>query len=678
LKVRVNKHVPFFLAFILFMMTICTTTTLKAYAQVEYSYQDQQSATKLPEGTPYISGQHMVWLENDSQGIEQVFYQNLTTGEKKQVTNVTSPKSSPEVGVDSDGKVYLVWSDKRNFALNQVGWDLFGYQLETGHEWKLNSTTGMYVDFSMGGSDIVSYDNYSGNMRHFDLKLNKETLIGKGRSPAVAKGKVLFINSNDGGLSLTDLVTGATRSVLDLPYRYNVINLTFNGTVALYKQADLDWNTKYVMLNISDLSAKPVDLTIPTKRDTEYYQLYIGNNQAAWLQDNHGVTQLVGANLQNSETYTVAQGAEAISALAFSGDQLLVKSQNGCLSYKTIIRNEIKPINPSYGGGGTVPQGLEVKQTMDVSGGDLATKDGTVKIHIPAGAIGEITELSLKPNSDQSTVMSGSSQRMLPASKVWDVSVGSNLLQNVQLTFQFESPKWTQLQTLKMQVYQWDGIANVWIPVGGKLDEKNHSVSAEIRASGTYALFVNDISFQDSTRHWAQSYIETLAARGIVSGMDDAHYAPNAVLTRAQFTKMLLGALSIQPSKVTVPSFVDVPQTHWSNGWVEAAVSRHLVQGNGEQFNPDSELTREQMMVMLVRAMNDSEKALSLSEKDIANGLTYTDSQDVSSWAKAYAALSTRYGLIDGDNGRLLPKQSSTRAQAAAVIYRLLVQLGKI
>jgi hypothetical protein len=111
---------------------------------------------------------------------------------------------------------------------------------------------------------------------------------------------------------------------------------------------------------------------------------------------------------------------------------------------------------------------------------------------------------------------------------------------------------------------------------------------------------------------------------------------------------------------------------------VNAAVSAGLVQGVGRSFKPDAELTREQMMVMLVRALQSKEKARVLSEAEIKSELNYSDSGQISSWAKEYAAIASKSGLIQGDQRGIHPKLSSNRGQAATVVYRLLLMLHKI
>jgi hypothetical protein len=360
--------------------------------------------------------------------------------------------------------------------------------------------------------------------------------------------------------------------------------------------------------------------------------------------------------------------------LTFRDDQLLHRTADGYLAYRAIVRTEVSD------GGFFLPAPAEpdtYRSRIGKEGGELAAKDGSVKLRISAGALAQEAEIELKLNRERTETLATPTAlgTLRPASKAWDVVLADGLNGSATLTFGYEPGKWTDLQTRKMALYRWDDAGRTWKRVAGQLDATNRSVSVPIAASGTYALFVNDVTFTDTGKHWAQAYVEILASRDIVSGVDEGRFAPDDTLTRAQFTKMLLGALGIAPEPDVPSPFADVPSSHWSAGWVAAAAAKGLVQGDGDRFDPDAELTREQMMAMLVRAIDDEAKANALSEAEIESSLAYTDAREISGWAKAYAAIASKSGLIEGDGGMIRPKQPSTRAQAAAVVYRLLQRI---
>lgn len=55
--------------------------------------------------------------------------------------------------------------------------------------------------------------------------------------------------------------------------------------------------------------------------------------------------------------------------------------------------------------------------------------------------------------------------------------------------------------------------------------------------------------------------------------------------------------------------------------------------------------------------------------------IKFTDHASVSPWAKSFVIDATQLKLIEGNGDKLEPLQTSTRAQAATVIYRLMLKL---
>ncbi|OXM83346.1 hypothetical protein CF651_26325 [Paenibacillus rigui] len=83
------------------------------------------------------------------------------------------------------------------------------------------------------------------------------------------------------------------------------------------------------------------------------------------------------------------------------------------------------------------------------------------------------------------------------------------------------------------------------------------------------------------------------------------------------------------------------------------------------------------MMTMLYRAMNG--KPSSQADKsELAVLQAFSDAGQVSEWAEASVAMAVKQGLLEGNGEGLAPQQSSTRAQAAAVIVRMLIMQNKL
>lgn len=167
----------------------------------------------------------------------------------------------------------------------------------------------------------------------------------------------------------------------------------------------------------------------------------------------------------------------------------------------------------------------------------------------------------------------------------------------------------------------------------------------------------------DISNHWAKAEITALCEKGIVAGYPDGTFRPENTLTRAEFIKMLVCAVSA-PQTYT-GGFSDVFAGEWYAAYVQAAVSGGIASGypNGT-FCPNSPVTREEAAKMLALLIKNDKGGGDLS--------AFTDSGDISPWAAEFMQKAVANGIFKGTDGALMPKAQLTRAMAAAVIYRLI------
>lgn len=84
------------------------------------------------------------------------------------------------------------------------------------------------------------------------------------------------------------------------------------------------------------------------------------------------------------------------------------------------------------------------------------------------------------------------------------------------------------------------------------------------------------ITFNDTEDHWAQWIIEANRAAGIIQGLEDGRFAPDASLTRAQAVVMINRMFERGPLYgVLAPSFPDVSTSHWAFRDIEEAAKSH-------------------------------------------------------------------------------------------------------
>ncbi|MBU0727794.1 S-layer homology domain-containing protein [Patescibacteria group bacterium] len=118
----------------------------------------------------------------------------------------------------------------------------------------------------------------------------------------------------------------------------------------------------------------------------------------------------------------------------------------------------------------------------------------------------------------------------------------------------------------------------------------------------------NKVEFQDTIDHWSKNYAEELYRMGIVKGRDKGVFAPDDILTRAEFTKIALNAIGeeVDPlENVESSPFMDVALYAWYVPYVKRAKEIGLINGypNGE-FQPDNPVNKAEAIAILMRAFD--------------------------------------------------------------------------
>ncbi|MCL6615617.1 MAG: S-layer homology domain-containing protein, partial [Anoxybacillus ayderensis] len=196
--------------------------------------------------------------------------------------------------------------------------------------------------------------------------------------------------------------------------------------------------------------------------------------------------------------------------------------------------------------------------------------------------------------------------------------------------------------------------------------------------NSTYVIVEGNSLFTDIKKHWAKSYIDTLAAKQIIKGKSAAVYAPEENLTRAQFVVLLVRALGL-PSETYDGRFKDVKGNEWFNqsGELMAAVQHGIIHGKLDgTFAPNEPITRAQAAVMMARAMKLSFIAYDFTQLNREKKVTdFKDVQQIDSWAKQAVEMIYQAGIVQGkEDGSFDPNGSMTRAQMAKILAGFLAK----
>lgn len=211
-------------------------------------------------------------------------------------------------------------------------------------------------------------------------------------------------------------------------------------------------------------------------------------------------------------------------------------------------------------------------------------------------------------------------------------------------------------------------------------------------------------NFSDTGNHWARESINTLADRGVVDGVTDTLFMPDATVTRAQYLKMIMEATDCGTAQMRQGECLDAKVGDWYAPYLQKALDSgiipdEMIVGFSEKveyevdedgkalyskviysgaFNGDLSITREEMAALTQYAYQYTRNVLTNKAAKAKNGAAFADSDKISDWAAVSVEQALANGFMDGmDNNYFNPKATATRAQAATVILRVINKVGE-
>jgi hypothetical protein len=175
-------------------------------------------------------------------------------------------------------------------------------------------------------------------------------------------------------------------------------------------------------------------------------------------------------------------------------------------------------------------------------------------------------------------------------------------------------------------------------------------------------------AFKDLKGNWAEKAIMLLAKAGIISGYGNGYVKPNANATRAEFVNMIIKMMKAEAKSTA--SFTDVDSSAWYMKAISAAVEKGWIQGrpNGS-FGPNDNITREEAMVIISKVIDSLGVNMKVDESVLTK---FSDSNQLSSWAKTDAVKLIGLGIINGNGKSLNPRANITRAEICAILERVI------
>ncbi|MBE6912320.1 MAG: S-layer homology domain-containing protein [Ruminococcaceae bacterium] len=164
---------------------------------------------------------------------------------------------------------------------------------------------------------------------------------------------------------------------------------------------------------------------------------------------------------------------------------------------------------------------------------------------------------------------------------------------------------------------------------------------------------------------WAKDAINALAESGIIKGTSETTFAPGKNITRADYVALIVRLFEL--TSENNENFADVNASDYFAAELAIARNNGIVGGIGDnKFAPRGNITRQDMMVMLYRAMTKMNIELK------ADAVSAEDFDEVSDYAKEAVSALVSNGIINGKNGKIDPKANTTRAEVAVMLSRVL------
>lgn len=182
---------------------------------------------------------------------------------------------------------------------------------------------------------------------------------------------------------------------------------------------------------------------------------------------------------------------------------------------------------------------------------------------------------------------------------------------------------------------------------------------------------------------WFYPHVQWAAGSGVLSGTSATTFEPDAPMTRGMFVTALANWEGIDPAQYPGSRFQDVAEGAWYAAPIQWAASWGIASGTGqgdftfdtptlETFSPAAPVTRQDAAVILYGYA----QLLGGETQSTTYPLNrFPDGWDTSIYARDAMAWAIAQGIFQGSDGKLLPRDTLTRAQAAAVLHKFANEL---
>ena len=421
----------------------------------------------------------------------------------------------------------------------------------------------------------------------------------------------------NGGLFFTDGIVSEVRDV-DSGMTASWMNLPDGGAV------QFDFCVGSVKETGAEITVDAVpstnSITVNESKVDLYYAVFDknGNQIGDWTEGN-GDTLTFSQNIKDGTTYVI----KAVKKTEF--DVAINQPKPGA----EVGEFEVTTQSKSSGNGGTVTYSIAVEKT----------ENGKVSANKTYASAGSEITLTVLPEENYKLAAVTATD-----SKGNEIAV----TKNSNGTYSFKMP--SSNVTVKAEFLKIDSVADC---TGDK-------------TCPAYPFTDLDLS------KWYHDGIHYCVENSLMRGISDTIFAPNTATTRGMLVTILY-RLEGEPTVSGDDPFSDVNTGSWYENAVTWAASNKIVEGYVGKYNPEGAVTREQMATILYRYAEY--KGYDVTGK--ADLSKFTDSDEISTWAKDALSWANVNGLVEGNGSKLMPRGNAERCQTAAILMRFCQNAAK-
>ena len=188
--------------------------------------------------------------------------------------------------------------------------------------------------------------------------------------------------------------------------------------------------------------------------------------------------------------------------------------------------------------------------------------------------------------------------------------------------------------------------------------------------AGSLTIPAAAAGFQDvPANHWAGESIRRCVENGFFKGQTETRFGLGQNMSRSAFAVVLCRFFGWETGVPTEQTYSDVPVDAWYAGAVEAAYKQGALTRQPSTFRPNDPITREELTVMLVRALGYDQIA------GLAQDLPMPF-EDVTTNG-GYITMAYDLGVVNGTTATTFsPDRTATREQVAVMLMRLYDKLN--